>query len=651
MFHVEHFVFNPNNYTIYMMSTNNSNHFNQFDVIVVGAGHAGCEAALASARLGAKTAVFCLSADVIANLPCNPCIGGTAKGQIVSEVDALGGEIGRAADATCLQSRTLCAGKGEAVRSLRVQSDRQAYHMHMKRVLESQPDLFVIQDEIAEIAVEEGRITGAVGRLGGLYTAQAVIITTGTYLNGRIHVGDASYPGAPDNLRPAVNLSESLRERGVELLRFKTGTPARVHKRSLDFSRMQRQDGDEEITPFSFDCAKKPINQVCCYTTYTNEQTHTVIRENLHRSAMYGGQISGVGPRYCPSIEDKIVRFADKTRHQLFVEPCGLNTEEYYLQGLSTSLPLEVQYKFLRTIAGLENVEIIRPAYAIEYDCCDPLQLFPTLEFKRICGLFGAGQFIGTSGYEEAAGAGIVAGINAARQVQNKEPITLTRDSAYIGVMIDDLVTKGTNEPYRMMTSRAEFRLLLRQDNAPERLSQIGRAVGLLSEERYEAAQSQIKIAADEQERIKRQNIPASDELNRMLTARGTTPVDRAVKSVKLAALIKRPQLTYADLEPFDTGKTDIDPALRRKAITAVKYEGYIATQREQVVLAKTMEKKRLPPDFDYSAVEGLRLEAREKLTQIKPLTVGQAGRISGVNPADVTALLVALAKTKQKKS
>lgn len=630
MFHVEHqrgldTIYNAENY----------------DVIVVGAGHAGCEAALASARLGMKTAVFVLSLDTIANMPCNPCIGGSAKGQLVCEIDALGGQMGKTADATFIQSRVLNRGKGPAVHSLRVQSDRMKYHTYMKKVLENEKNLYIKQGEVTEVCAEDGKVTGIKTRLGAFYGAKAVVITTGTYLNGAIHIGELSYSSGPDNVCPSVALTESLKNLGLDIRRFKTGTPARVHKRSIDFSKMEEQDGDEDIIPFSFDNELPLENKVKCYVTYTNAETHRIILDNIERSPLYSGRITGVGPRYCPSIETKIMRFADKERHQLFVEPMGLDTDEYYLQGMSTSLPEDVQLQFLRTIKGLENVEIMRPAYAIEYDCCNPLEMYATLEMKKIGGLYGAGQFNCTSGYEEAAAQGLVAGINAARKISGKEQIILDRSNSYIGTLIDDLVTKGCVEPYRMMTSRSEYRLILRQDNAPERLTDLGHEIGLISGERYQKFLEMKRMTEEETARIRKATIHPSPELNEMLISKGTSPIEGGVKFIEL---LKRPQIGYNDIKPFDKYAPELRADIISKIEVNIKYEGYIKTQLAQIKEMKRLECKLLPTDIDYKSIAGLRLEAQEKLNEHKPLNIGQAGRISGVNPADISVLLIWLA-------
>ncbi len=613
----------------------------KFDIAVIGAGHAGVEAALAAARLGLKTALFTISLDAVANLPCNPSIGGTAKGHLVREIDALGGEMGKAADATFLQSRILNKGKGPAVYSLRVQSDRVKYHGYMKSKVEHTEGLFLKQDEITEILTEDGKICGVRSKLGSCYGARAVIVASGTYLKGKVFVGGTSYSSGPDATLPADRLSDSLRALGVTLRRFKTGTPCRVHRRSIDFSKLERQEGDEKIVPFSFENHEKLENKIACYVGYTNARTHEVILNNIHRSAMYSGQIEGVGPRYCPSIEDKVKRFSDKPRHQLFIEPMGLDTEECYVQGMSSSLPEEVQLEFMRTIEGLENVEIMRNAYAIEYDCCDPTELLPTLEFKEIPNLYGAGQFNGTSGYEEAAAQGLVAGVNAALKLLGREPMLLDRASSYIGTLIDDLVTKGCSDPYRMLTSRSEYRLLLRQDNADIRLTEIGHRVGLISDQRAERVREKIRLIDEETERVKHVNLAPTDELNAYLEQQGT---ERLTTGIKLSQLIKRPQLTYAGLAAFDKHRPELSEDVTEQVELNIKYEGYIAIQLDRVKSMRKLERRLLPKDTDYSQVRGLRLEAAEKLNKVKPLSVGQASRISGVNPADVNVLLIWLA-------
>ncbi len=610
----------------------------EYDVAVVGAGHAGIEAAVASARLGAKTVLFTLSLDALANLPCNPSIGGTAKGHLVREIDALGGVMGIAADNTFLQSRMLNRGKGPAVHSLRVQTDRRKYHSFMKNLLEHEPNLDLKQAEITGIEVEGGKIKKVITRLGAEYEVKACIIASGTYLNGMIHVGEVSYESGPDGIAAAKGLTQSLEENGIKLRRFKTGTPPRVYRNSINYDVLEKQSGDEKIVPFSFVYEGELKNVVDCYIAYTNEETHGIILDNLDRSPIYSGRIDAIGPRYCPSIEDKIVRFSDKPRHQLFVEPMGLDTEEMYLQGISSSLPEDVQMKFLRSIKGFENLKVMRNAYAIEYDCCDPQDLKPTLEFKAIKGLYGAGQFNGTSGYEEAAAQGLIAGINATRAIFQKEEIVLPRSSSYIGTLIDDLVTKGCSDPYRMMTSRSEFRLLLRQDNADERLTPIGYEVGLISEERYGKFLEKMEKVRMEKERVEKVNIAPSDELNELLVSRGTAPM---TTGTKLADLIRRPQLGYVELAPFDKERPELPDDVEEQVEIQIKYEGYIKKQNLEVEEIKRLEKKLLPEDMDYSTIEGLRLEAREKMQKVMPRNIGQASRISGVNPADISTLLI----------
>lgn len=612
----------------------------QYDVIVIGAGHAGIEACLASARLGCKTAVFTINLDWVGNMPCNPSIGGTSKGHLVREIDALGGEMGKAADKYSLQSRMLNLGKGPAVHSLRAQIDRREYSAGMKHTLELQDNLDIRQGEIVDMIRLDSGLWQVKTKLEALFTAKAVIIATGTFLGGKIYIGDVSYESGPDGMFPSTQLAAALKKLNLPLRRFKTGTPSRVNRQSIDFSKMDVQYGDEETVAFSFDTENPPENKVCCHITYTNDQTKQIILDNLHRSPMYSGKIEGKGPRYCPSFEDKIVRFADKERHQLFIEPCGLNTEEMYLQGLSSSLPEDVQLAFIHTIPGLENAQVMRTAYAIEYDCVDPTALKATLEFNDIEGLYGAGQFNGSSGYEEAAAQGLVAGINAALKIKGEEPLVLDRGGSYIGTLIDDLVTKGCTDPYRMMTSRSEYRLVLRQDNADMRLTPIGYKIGLISQSRYDKFVYKEKCVNEELNRIKEKSIPLTDKLQQILIECGTAPLQRGCKMIEL---IKRPQIKYSDLTELDDTRPNLPREVFEQVEIAVKYEGYIKRQEQQIKEMRRIENKKIPETIEYSKLKGLRLEAVEKLSKIRPENLGQASRISGVNPADIAALNIIL--------
>jgi len=618
-----------------------------YDVIVIGAGHAGCEAALAAARIGCSTLMITMNMDSIALMPCNPAIGGTAKGHLVREVDALGGEMGINIDKTFIQSRMLNTSKGPAVHSLRAQADKKAYQEQMKHTLEKQENLTLKQDEVVELLTEENSITGVRTKNGAEFSAKAVVVTTGTYLKSRIIIGEVSYNGGPNGLFASNELSESLKSLGISLRRFKTGTPARINRRSVDFNKMIIQPGDENIVPFSFMNDNLNIDQVPCYLTYTNERTHKVILDNIHRSPLYSGKIEGIGPRYCPSIEDKVMRFPDKERHQIFIEPEGLNTEELYVQGMSSSLPEEVQIEFLRTIDGLENCQVIRTGYAIEYDCIDPMQLKLSLELKKIGGLFFAGQINGTSGYEEAAAQGIVAGINAARKVKNLEPIIIDRSEGYIGVLIDDLVTKGTNEPYRMMTSRSEYRLILRQDNADLRLTEKGREAGLVTDERYNRYKERKRAIEEELKRIKKTVIHATPEVNRTLSEKLSTPLKAGIS---IYELLKRPEINYEALSKLDKERPQLRDDIIEQVEIEVKYEGYIEKQKQQVEQFKKIEEKKIPKYIDYKNIKGLRIEAMQKLDKIKPENIGQASRISGVSPADISVLLIYIEQIRRKK-
>jgi len=619
----------------------------KYDIAVIGAGHAGCEAALAAARMGMKTLLFSTSLDAVANMPCNPHIGGSSKGHLVREIDCLGGEMGKNIDKTYTQLRMLNTSKGPAVYSLRAQADRKMYQMEMKHTLEKQENLYLKQAEIVDFTVEDGKVKSVETNIGAIYEVDSIIVSTGTYLKGKIFIGETSYESGPDGVFPANKLSEAFKREGIELVRFKTGTPARINRKSIDFSKMEEQKGDENPEAFSFDDKIDPnVEQLSCYLTYTNEKTHEIIRQNLHRSPLYGGEIKGTGPRYCPSIEDKVVRFADKERHQIFVEPVGRDTEEMYIQGMSSSLPEDVQIAMYRTIPGLENAEFTRPAYAIEYDCINPSDLKLSLEYKKIDGLFFAGQTNGTSGYEEAACQGLIAGINASLKLKGKEPIILDRSQAYIGVLIDDIVTKGTNEPYRMMTSRAEYRLLLRQDNADIRLLEIGYKVGLVSEERYKRFLNKKENIEKEIERIRRTIIRPKEEVNEFLRKHESSEINTGVC---LADLIKRTELTYEMLEEIDKNRPKLDEQVKQEVGIELKYEGYIKLQADQVEKFKKLEQKVLPEDINYEEIKGLRLEARQKLNKVKPNSVGQASRISGVSPADISVLLIYLETIKNK--